>query len=111
MKAQPLDAATHTPTPWRVHIYGEIVGAAPSPGRCVLVVAEPNRTNPNAEANAALIVRAVNSHAALAAALEDAEFLMRQASKHAGPMQDSFKRSAEDARAALALARGNQSNP
>jgi hypothetical protein len=49
-----------------------------------------------------------NSHAALVAALEDAEFLMRQASKHAGSMQDSFKRSAEDARAALALARGNQ---
>ena len=60
------------------------------------------------EQYSALIVRAVNSHAALVAALEDAEFLMRQAAKHAGPMQDSFKRSAEDARAALALARGNQ---
>jgi hypothetical protein len=60
------------------------------------------------EQYSALIVRAVNSHAVLVAALEDAEFLMRQASKHAGSMQDSFKRSAEDARAALALARGNQ---
>ena len=35
-------------------------------------------------------------------ALADAEFLMRQAGKHSGPMQDSFNRSAEDARAALA---------
>jgi len=48
------------------------------------------------------IIKAVNSQAALVAALEDAEFLMRQAAKHAGPMQDSFRRSAADARAALA---------
>ena len=42
----------------------------------------------------------------LVAALEDAEFLMRQAGKIPGPMQDSFRRSAEDARAAIAKATG-----
>ena len=40
-------------------------------------------------------------------ALEDAAFLMRMAAKIAGPMQDSFKRSAEDAAKALAKAEGN----
>lgn len=40
---------------------------------------------------------------ALRAALEDAEFLMRKAGQLAGPMQDSFNRSATDARAALAF--------
>ena len=43
----------------------------------------------------------------LLAALVDAEFLMRQAGKHAGPMQDSFNRSAADARAAIAKATQN----
>lgn len=42
----------------------------------------------------------------LLAALEDAEFLLRQAGKYPGPMQDSFQRSAEDARAAIAKAKG-----
>jgi hypothetical protein len=40
----------------------------------------------------------------LLAALEDAEFLLRKAGLIAGPMQDSFKRSATDARAAIAKA-------
>ena len=39
------------------------------------------------------------------AALEDAEFLLRKAGLIAGPMQDSFKRSATDARAAIAKAK------
>lgn len=43
--------------------------------------------------------------AELLALLEDAEFLMRQAGKIAGPMQDSFNRVAEDARAAMAKAK------
>jgi hypothetical protein len=40
----------------------------------------------------------------LLAALEDAEFLLRKAGLIAGPMQDSFKRSATDARAAITKA-------
>ena len=35
-------------------------------------------------------------------ALHNAEFLMRQAGKYPGPMQDSFNRSADQARDALA---------
>jgi hypothetical protein len=37
-------------------------------------------------------------------ALRDAEFLLRKAGQLAGPMQDSFNRSAADARAAIAKA-------
>ena len=53
-------------------------------------------------ANAALIAAAPD----LLQALEDAEFMMRKAGQIAGPMQDSFRRSAEDARAALSKAKG-----
>ena len=42
----------------------------------------------------------------LLAALEDAEFLLRKTGQLSGPMQDSFNRSAEDARAAIAKAKG-----
>lgn len=55
------------------------------------------------ESNARLIAAAPD----LLAALEDSEFLMRKAGQIAGPMQDSFKRSAEDARAAIARAKGD----
>ena len=40
----------------------------------------------------------------LLAALKDAEFLLRKAGIMAGPMKDSFNRSASDARAAIATA-------
>ena len=54
------------------------------------------------EADARLIAAAPD----LLAALEDAEFLLRKAAQVSGPMKDSFKRSAEDARAAISKARG-----
>jgi hypothetical protein len=41
------------------------------------------------------------------AALKDAEFLLRKAGLMAGPMRDSFNRSASDAREAIAKAEGN----
>ena len=79
MKAQPLDAETHTPTPWH---------------------------------DAKLIVRAVNSHAALVAALEQCLILIEKPTlwEVSGRAwhPDEVKR---EAKAALALARGNQSNP
>ena len=53
-------------------------------------------------ANADLIAAAPD----LLAALEDSEFLLRKAAQVSGPIQDSFRRSAEDARAAIAKARG-----
>jgi hypothetical protein len=55
-----------------------------------------------AGANARLISAAPD----LLAALEDAEFLLRKAGLMAGPMRDSFNRSASDARAAIAKATG-----
>ena len=55
-----------------------------------------------ADCNAALIAAAPE----LLSALVDAEFLMRQAGKIPGPMQDSFNRSAEDACAAINKAKG-----
>jgi hypothetical protein len=41
------------------------------------------------------------------AALKDAEFLLRKAGLMAGPMRDSFNRSASDAKEAIAKAEGN----
>ncbi len=52
--------------------------------------------------NASLIAAAPD----LLEALADAEFLLRKAAQFAGPMQDSFKRSSADARAAIAKATG-----
>ena len=48
-----------------------------------------------------LLAECERDRAALIAALEDAEFLMRKAGQLAGPMQDSFNRSSADARVAL----------
>ena len=56
----------------------------------------------DAWANARLISAAPD----LLDALEDAEFLLRKAGNIPGPMRDSFNRSASDARAAIAKARG-----
>jgi len=42
----------------------------------------------------------------LLSALKDAEFLLRKAGLMAGPMRDSFNRSASDAREAIAKAEG-----
>lgn len=60
------------------------------------------------EKDAADIVAILNAAPDLLDALEDAAFLMRMAAKIAGPMQDSFKRSAEDAAKALAKAEGEE---
>ena len=67
-------AGSHTPTPWELHpgdpsvIRAAVVGAQ----RCTAAVAVVRyglRSNAEAEANAELIVRAVNCHADLLAAL------------------------------------------
>jgi hypothetical protein len=58
----------------------------------------------SAMANARLISAAPD----LLTALEDAEFLLRKAGLMAGPMRDSFNRSASDARAAIAKATGRE---
>jgi hypothetical protein len=85
-----MSAAKHTPTPWSTGIYGRISGDHQHLGMhgavCTFVATckDPDigqdRQNwenretwaPKAEANAAHIVRCVNSHDALVAALEEA---------------------------------------
>jgi len=109
----------HTPGPWRISYDHEglpIVvavagGAVPirTPFREDAFSADP-RTRADfdtatVDANARLIAAAPD----LLAALEDAEFLLRKIAinpKEAGAMVDSFRRSAEDARAAIAKATG-----
>ena len=89
---------THTPGPWRIDSktrFGDYtIAAGDSVKTCEFIAKTQN------EANANLIAAAPD----LLEALEDAAFLMRMAAKIAGPMQDSFKRSAEDAAKALAKA-------
>lgn len=91
---------THTPGPWRIDSktrFGDYtIAAGDSVKTCEFIAKTQN------EANANLIAAAPD----LLEALEDAAFLMRMAAKIAGPMQDSFKRSAEDAAKALAKAEG-----
>ena len=101
------DTARHSPAPWHLGIR--------LPGSSLFVydaqggeVADFDRfTNQRDEnlANARLAIAAPD----LLAALEDAEFLLRKAGQLAGPMQDSFNRSAADARAAIAKAKGGAS--
>jgi len=101
---------THTPGPWQWHI-GR--GANPrlhiqtSAGYQVASTPEINKYETR-EADARLIAASPD----LLAALQDAEFLLRKAAafpQDAWSMADSFKRSAEDARAAIARAIGEKS--
>jgi hypothetical protein len=86
--------ANHTTGPWYTSNSGSIQG---------IVIAEQSGANiavTYAVQDAPLVAAAPE----LLAALEDAEFLLRKAAQVAGPMQDSFARSASDARAAIAKA-------
>ena len=112
----------HTPEPWRQFTeLGTIGDVVDSKGRAVAQAQETGNFERGApeglaerNANAARIVACVNGCAGinpeavkdLLAALKDAEFLLRKAGQVAGPMQDSFNRSAVDARAAIAKAEG-----
>jgi hypothetical protein len=93
----------HTIGPWKVEL------AQTTPGLCIVTpkggtayIGDDNLKFNRGEqaANARLIAAAPD----LLEALQDAEFLLRKAGQIGGPMQDSFNRSAEDARAAIAKA-------
>ena len=88
---------THTPAPWKIHTEKGKIGILTENNVDHLATCYGFRK----EQNARLIAAAPE----LLAALEDAEFLLRKAGLIAGPMQDSFKRSATDARAAIAKAK------
>jgi hypothetical protein len=89
---------THTPGPWD-QIGCDIYSGEIKIARFIDIPWERMLEN---EANINLISAAPD----LLAALEDAEFLLRKAGLMAGPMRDSFNRSASDARAAIAKATG-----
>jgi len=105
----------HTPGPWtekqRDPTSGQMVlpngirynsgsvGVVDCDGRWIAIVRSQSREGMH---NARLIAAAPE----LLEALEDAEFLLRKLGQKAGPMRDSCKRSAEDARAAIAKAKG-----
>lgn len=89
---------THTQSPWHL---GKRAGNPAIYGKDGAEIAEIlHELTPEWRENARLIAAAPE----LLAALEDAEFLLRKAGLIAGPMQDSFKRSATDAIAAIAKA-------
>jgi len=93
----------HTPGPWHRNIRADGRYTTIWQGRNKHVAHAQRLDNDNeTEANISLIAAAPD----LLAALEDAEFLLRKAGQIAGPMQESFNRSAEDARAAIAKAKG-----
>lgn len=104
MNHKPNETMTHTHTqgPWHMTDEGcqiIIQTFAPHPTG---TLARVYRTDKRAHSDAHLIAAGPD----LLAALEDAEFLLRKAGLMAGPMRDSFNRSAGDARAAIAKATG-----
>jgi len=96
-----------TPLPWEAKFLPfappQTIGARAPNGSLDLVasLAESVAQGENRAQNATYIVAAANAYPRLVAALQDAEFLMRQAGKFPGTMQDSFQRSAGDASALL----------
>ena len=97
--------SNHTPGPWRIdkndnprnpgyHCRGDCNGQA-----FEVVFSTPDIR----QADARLVAAAPE----LLSALKDAEFLLRKSGQIAGPMQDSYNRSAADARTAIAHAEGN----
>lgn len=96
----------HTPGPWRYqrgNKQNPLNGCVCAPdGTLMHLTAVMNKRD---ESDARLIAAAPE----LLEALKDAEFLLRKVSinwREAASMADSMKRSAEDARAAIAKARG-----
>jgi len=99
----------HTPTPWAIdETMGgktKLWGADGTP------ICTVSRTRKNGLGDAALIVRAVNSHAALVAALQRAADAISSIVQQAGDAHnnDALDYALSEARAALAQARGGQS--
>ena len=104
MNHKPNETMTHTHThgPWHMTDEGSQIVIQTFSPHPTGTLARIYRTDGLAHSDARLI----SSAPELLAALEDAEFLLRKAGLMAGPMRDSFNRSAGDARAAIAKATG-----
>jgi hypothetical protein len=96
-----MTTRTHTPGPWTLQAGRSIVTSSGS--FYLSYGTEKGSGKPlfrdfcELDRNAQLCAAAPD----LLAALQDAEFLLRKAGQLAGPRQDSFNRSAADARAAI----------
>lgn len=113
------ETVKHTPTPWTHEEVRTASGRAfrigagdilkPTGGACIIYDDYPSGPNERS-ANAALIVRAVNSHAAMVEALEMFLELVADTSRFASIMNledyGLFNRTQIRARAALSLAKG-----
>lgn len=115
---------THTPGPWCFSYYSAAQARKDHPGTDgggangfiqkrgpgnlypESIAFMPHNREPEKDAEVEANARLIASAPELLAALEDAEFLLRKAGLMAGPMRDSFNRSASDARAAIAKATG-----
>jgi hypothetical protein len=112
MKAQTnQDAANHTPTPWDIfpdyeHAALTIGHYGKSAPLVTHVCDLPNMHG--SQANAEFIVRAVNSHAALVAALEKVALFGENPTALAIGHTAALMELGRNARSALTLARGNQ---
>jgi hypothetical protein len=95
----------HTPGPWHRNIRsnGKYPVVFAGRNQHVAIVSQQHDGH-ETEANIDLVATAPE----LLEALIDAEFLLRKAAQVAGPMQDSFRRSAEDARVAIVKATGGK---
>ena len=104
--------ARHTPLPWELHAegagYNSVQACQPDSserGCCPIVESFVlGRTREEAEANAAFIVRAVNNHEALLAALKFCRNVLM-----ANPIEMSEHMAIEKADAAIASAKGGPS--
>lgn len=98
-QTQPAPAVAHTPTPWQVATHDTNRRIVDKDWHSVCI-ATPKPSKPESWANAAFIVRAVNSHAALVAALQSIAD-----SGHLESCNDTIR---DRALAALALAKGGE---
>ena len=103
--------ATHTPGPWHIqdntaYPYGQLLVASAVHG-AVSICYTMEKGESRAPAEYIQNARLISAAPELIEALRDAEFLLRKAGQLAGPMRDSFNRSAADARAAIAKATGS----
>lgn len=113
--------AGHTPTPWRLGdptpesqsgIVASVYTCEPDPWHIADVSGRPDDPAPVCgRGNAEFIVRACNSHAALVAILTKlARYKVGPTQANRGKWVDTMLGLAEEARAALALAKGEESS-
>jgi hypothetical protein len=100
---------THTRTHWKIGNPNPRTHATPIrwEGENIAWVCGLDSAHEFSPAQTLQNARLIAAAPEMLAALKDAEFLLRKAGLMAGPMRDSFNRSASDAREAITKAEGN----